>query len=408
MRKILFLVFICGFGEGGYTQCIDFETAWERVVNFAPALAGADATIWVLEGEQLQASLLPNPVLGIVSEDLGISSRDTADVETPETTFRIEQLIELGGKRTARIEFAASQTRAAYWEALIKRGNAYLELTRAFIEARRAEEKWKIASARLEVREHLLEAAKREVQNGKSSSIREKKVRIEMMADRLALREAFSAYEQAKIRLAGLWGSACPDFESVAFDLFSFAPPPCEAEAQGAFYQTPDYLLALQIVRSAEKNISLQKAYRVPDVNLIGGYRRYHDFPAGGWVVGIEIPLPLFNRNQGAIMSANCGLSQAQYGLQEMTQMLQEKIATTFRRVAAAYEEIEEMSIYVLKEAEETLCLMQAGYEKGKFNYNDLLDAQKTVYDFQEQYIDLLSEYHLNRAELARLSGIKI
>ena len=405
MRKYIFFILVLGIAQAGHAQCIDLETAWQRIVCFAPSLGAADAEIGVLEGDAQQVSLWPNPILEIESENLGVN-HPSDDVEPPQTTFRVEQLVELGGKRSARFDLASSQTCAAYWNAQIERLNAFYELRRAFIEVRAAEERWRIATVRFEVSEKILEAAKKQVQNGKLSPIHEKRARIEMMAERLALWEAHSAFEQAKTCLSSMWGSGCPDFEGVDFDLFACAPPPCEGELLGGFYQTPDYLRAQQALKSASKNISLQKANRVPDVVLMGGYRHYHDSHTGGWVVGLEVPLPLFNRNQGGIRSAQCGLSQAQYELDEISREAQERIAVVSERLEAAYEEIEVMCQYILSEAEETLRLTEAGYNKGKFEYLDLLEAQKMLYEVQEKYIDVLSEYHLNRAQLARLSGI--
>lgn len=407
MRKMILFIFVIGVARAGYAQCIDLETAWEKVISFAPSLGAADAEIGVLEGEAKQVALWPNPVLEVESENLGVD-HPSDDVEPPQTTISIEQLVELGGKRTARYQLAASQTCVAYWNAQIIRENAYLELTRTFIEVRAAEERWRIASERLELSENLLEAAKRKVQNGKLSPIQEKRVRIGMMADRLAVREAYSAYEQAKSRLAALWGSCCPDFESVEFDLFTFEPPPCESDMQGAYFRTPDYIRAFQAVTSAANNLYLQKANRMPDVVVMGGYRRYHDSHSGGWVVGVEVPLPLFNRNQGGIKSARCRLEQARLELEEIAREAQERIAVTLEKLAAAYQEAEELCACIMSEAKETLQMTQAGYDKGKFDYIDLLDAQKLLYEVQERYIDLLCEYHLNRAELARLSGLKL
>ena len=49
--------------------------------------------------------------------------------------------------------------------------------------------------------------------------------------------------------------------------------------------------------------------------------------------------------------------------------------------------------------------MMRIGYQNGKFEYVELLDAHNTLLSIKEQYVDFLQDYHLNRAELERFTG---
>lgn len=393
--------------RAGYAQCIDIETAWQRVLRHAPSLAAVDAEISAMSGELEQVSRTPNPLLEVESENLGMG-HPSDDVEPPQTTFSLAQLIELGGKRGARCKLAYSQKNEAYWEAQIERENTYFDLILMFIQVRAAEEKWRIASERLEVSENALEAIKRQIENGKLSPIQEKRARIEVMAQTLALREAFSEYEQAKMRLSSMWGSRYPDFDQVDFELYAFVPPPCEILALEGFYQTPDYFKAQQAVDSASKNLTLQKANGIPDVTLMAGYRLFHDTLSGGLVVGAVMPIPLSDRNQGGVKRACSLLSQARYALEEVTRNAHEKISTAYERLTTAYEETEMMYRTIICEAQESVKLTESGYCNGKFDYLELLEAHKLLFEMQEKYVDVLCDYHQNRAELARLSGMNL
>ncbi len=391
----------------GHAQSIDLETAWQRIKCYAPSIAGADAAILAQEGMREQVGLLINPVLEVVGDNLGVG-RPTEDVEPPTTTFSLSQTLELGGKRGARCRLASSEKCVAYWDAQIERADIYLALLLAFIDVRTAQEKWCIATKRLEVTEKITLVAKKQVENGKLSPIYEKRARIEMMAQSLAVREAFSLYEQAKIGLASMWGSKCPDFESVDFELYGFVAPPCESELLGCFYQTADFKKAQQIVSSASENISLQRANAIPDVTVLAGYRHFYDSRTGAFLAGVGIPIPLFNRNQGSVKSACAGLNQAKNAFEDVVRLGEEGISVTYARLASAYEESELMYRGIWKEAAETVQLTESGYNKGKFEYLDLLDAQKMLFEIQERYLDILYEYHQSRAELARISGMQI
>ena len=50
----------------------------------------------------------------------------------------------------------------------------------------------------------------------------------------------------------------------------------------------------------------------------------------------------------------------------------------------------------------------QEGYRQGKFSYLMVLDAQRTLFELKQQYIDTLADYHTSRAALERLVGQSI
>ena len=87
-----------------------------------PELAAFAKEIRALKGVTLQAGLLPNPDLIIMAENAGnlqkVNNAPGAtikEVEQQDTTIRINQLIELGGKRAARVKAASlGEERAAF------------------------------------------------------------------------------------------------------------------------------------------------------------------------------------------------------------------------------------------------------------------------------------------------------
>ena len=75
----------------------------------APRLAEARAEIARAEGLARQAGAMPNPTLGVEVENFATSN----GVNMAETTASIEQTIELGGKRSARIAAGRADVEAA-------------------------------------------------------------------------------------------------------------------------------------------------------------------------------------------------------------------------------------------------------------------------------------------------------
>lgn len=405
MQKILLTLFLLvsvAWGEN-----IDFETAWQRILCYSPALAAAEAQVSALKGEADQLGLPINPLFEVESENLGVG-KPSDKVEPPQTTFSLTQTIELGFKGSARKALALAMTGEAYWEACMQREEAYYDLTRAFIRLRVAHEKWDLSDKRLGYAESKMTAIKKQIANGKVSPLEEKRARLEFLCRLRTLREAKADYEEARISLLALWGGCVPDFDSVEYSLDVGAPPPCYETLLEGFYQTSDFTRARQAVLIADKNLALQKVNQIPDLTVMGGYRIFHDSHAKGWVVGAAVPLPLFNRNQGNVRSAESSLMQARYELDEFQREGNERLLRAYERLSATYEECMLLERRMLREAKESLQLVERSYDNGKVDYLDLIEAHLLVLEIQEEYLDLLSEYHLKRAELARLSGLKL
>lgn len=408
MRKLFLLFIFTLFCQRiqSEEECIalDLETAWQRVLSCAPAIAAADSGVCALEGEKKQVSTLINPILAIEGENIGVS-HPNKNTEPPQTTYTLSQLIEFGGKRSARRALASSMVDVAYWDSQIQRQDLRFALTVAFIEMSIAQEKLKIAQDKQEVACKILETINMQVDGGKISPIQTKKASIAVMAEDLALNEALSELSQAKKKLSLMWGSSCPDFDCVIFELFDCSTPPCQSCIIDGLFQTPDFIRAKQMIASAASNLILQKANRVPDVTVTAGYRVFNDSHQHGWVVGAAMPLPLFDTNQGNINKAFCEVNQAEFLLDEIERELKEKILITYEKLCASFEASEIIRKGVLSEMLEAVLMTQEGYQKGKFEYMDLLDAQKMLFEMHEKYIATLYDYHLSRAELARLSG---
>ncbi len=94
-----------------------------------------------------------------------------------------------------------------------------------------------------------------------------------------------------------------------------------------------DLQLARTGVTYAEKNLSLQKANAVPDIELSlaydlqGSYIRHYNG------IGIKLPLPLFNRNQGEIKKARIAVDAGSALLKQQENELENEVHNSFLAV---------------------------------------------------------------------------
>ncbi len=152
-------------------------------------------------------------------------------------------------------------------------------------------------------------------------------------------------------------------------------------------------------------DVALEKAARIPDPILGIGSRRLRDLGANALTAGISIPLPLFNRNQGAIREAEYKIKEAEEAQRAAAVLAHHMVADAYQRLSLAYEEALALRDEILPAARESFVATQEGYREGKFDLLTVLDTQRTFFEATNQYIDALETYHVTRAEVERLIG---
>ena len=141
---------------------------------------------------------------------------------------------------------------------------------------------------------------------------------------------------------------------------------------------------------------------------MSGGYRRINENDDNAFVVGLSIPIPVFDRNQGGILEARRRLSKADREKRNAEITVNAALTDAYKNLSSSYEEVTSLGREVLPEARSAYSAIFEGYREGKFSLLDVLDAQRTVFDIDFQYIDALRAYHHSLADVERLTGTPI
>lgn len=162
---------------------------------------------------------------------------------------------------------------------------------------------------------------------------------------------------------------------------------------------------ALKEKEVAEQEIRLAKVQRWPDLGLSLGFGRDtvedENFVEGG----IEIPLPLFNRNQARIAGAEIRLRQAELRITAARNEILGELAQVFKDYTFAQEAVRRYENEILPAAQKSLDQTNDGYKNRKFSYLDVLDAQRTLFDTRAGYLTAIRDLSQAAADLERLIG---
>jgi cobalt-zinc-cadmium efflux system outer membrane protein len=122
-------------------------------------------------------------------------------------------------------------------------------------------------------------------------------------------------------------------------------------------------------------------------------------------VAEISVPLPLFNRNQGAIAAARSRLDKAREEKNAARLGLERQVVQGVSELNSAYDEVASLRDEVIPAAEETFEDIRYGYRAGKFGLLDVLDAEQSLFAAKSLQVDALLAYHRAVLELERLLG---
>lgn len=372
-----------------------------------PRLAAFSYEIRAAETRALQASLYPNPEVGIELENFAGSGAFSGTGEL-ETTLLLGQSILLGGKRGKAIRAAALESDLAAWDYESARLDVFTEVRRRFVEVVSDQQRVELNEELVQLAEQLLQTIDRRVKAGKISPAELSRAQVRLSAQRVELQRARRELETARMRLAAAWGSRNAGFMRAAGLLDTLYSIPPQEKLIPLLWQNPDLARFETALRQRQAVIALEDAQRIPDPTINGGVRRLNGSGDNAIVAGVSIPLPLSDRNQGAREEARIRLSQTQREQQAVEVQLNAALSQAYNGWQSVYNEAAALRDQILPEAQRAFETINEGYLMGRFGFLDVLDAQRTLFEARGQYLRALTDFHLLRAEIERLISQEI
>ncbi|WLH52677.1 TolC family protein [Pseudomonas tolaasii] len=379
VRTLLGATALWAVASAAQAQTLTLDSALQTAIANNPDLAAAQWDIDIARGGRQQAGLIPNPVASVDVEDTRRDSRTTS--------IKLSQALELGGKRGARIEVAERAQDAAALTLEQRRNALRADVIAGFYGALRAQERLELAQRSLALAERGLVVAKGRVTAGKASPVEATRAQVQLSEIRLEFNRAQIGLSDAYRSLAASTGSAAPDFQSVAAQRQSSPPLPATAQLLARLEQTPELRLAELQIQQSEASVGLEKAQRIPDLDVSIGSQYDAGVRERVNLVGVSMPIPLFNRNQGNVLAASRRADQAR-DLRNATEL---RLRTETRQALDLWQtantEVQAFNQQILPAAQSAVDSATRGFEMGKFNFLDVLDAQRTLIAARTQYL---------------------
>ena len=356
------------------------------------------------EARVLQAGLRPNPELGLQVEDV-LGTGDFQGFREAQTTLQLSQVIELGGKRTARAEVASQARDITKSEYELKRVEVLGDVTQRFIQVVANQHALDLALTNRQLAEDALRIVQERVTAGKGSALEERKAQVALARGEVLVGSARHILEASRKKLSSSWRNAQPVFNRAEADLFARKPVPPFEGFVDRISRSPEIIRWVSEKKLREAEIKLADAQRVPNVAVGGGIRHLAGPGDMAFVFGFSMPLQLFDRNQGGAAEARALLGRTEAEQKAAEVRLGAVLLGLYEEMARAVQVMDGLQKEIVPKAEDALAISREGFAQGRFSYLEVLDAQRTLFDIKQEYIQTATAYHQFLVELERLIG---
>ena len=382
-------------------QRVPLERAQELFSQNNLELRFARAGVREMSGLARQASAYPNPSVAITHEPL-FQGGETQS----ESYFILAQRIEWPSLRSARTEAANRIALAAGHQVKVDSLLLAFEVVHVYIEAVAAEARKDILQPVSEIFREAERAIVARAGAGDVSGYDVRRLRVERARYETALAMADLSLHDVWRRLATL---ILPEGENIEMGPAAPLNIPVrqlhlEKAILAARLHRPEIALAQEQVEAARFSIVAARASRLPSPTFTAGYKRQSD-GFNGPLLGVALPVPIFNRNRGSIEATQAELHAAETQLMLVERQIENDVTRAYETYASLATRVELVQERLLADVDELLRTARVSYDEGEMSLVELLDAAEAFRDARIMAIDLLADFQTSHYDLLRATG---
>ncbi|CCD08922.1 HelC protein [Legionella pneumophila subsp. pneumophila] len=390
--------------EGFAAVPLTFKQALDIAYRNNPELQAEMDKAQAMRGFFIQSGLYPNPQLTLTAENFG-GSGSYSSYEAAETTASVTQPIPLGH----RLQYLKKATYADYLASLaqiqVQKATLYGAVGVAYVDALYAGQWHQVTKKLIKLNQSIVAAIERRVKAGAGAELDLRLAQIRLgeakIQEQKAGRDAL--FQRAKLaRLLGdglrvdrpLIDKGLPDVSLNWPQLLKKVP------------QSPRLVQLQQQLQAKRVTITAVKKSVWPDLNIQLGGRHFSDDGSNAAVASAFAEVPVYNRNQGKIMTAEAQYTQTAHEFQGARLDVRQNIYAAFLQAEQSHYEAQHVTNSLLPLARKSIKLAQEGYQMGRYTYIELYTALNSLYEEERHYQQAHADYHKALIQLTGLLGL--
>jgi len=382
---------------------VTLETVLDLLETRSPATRAELATVEVAAADRITAGILPNPVLDYSGAKLVEGASTGAELEQQ---FVLGQPLLLFGQRATRREAADRGVESERARAVAAIAERRLAARQAFVALLARQEEARVLDRSLA---ELLDIER--IVRGRAAAgdrSRYDVLRVETEGESLRVETLNAATEagDASRRLAALLGF--PGWHPEADGSLDGSDVSGDADAlwEGAKSRLPALAAATKRQSAAAAALGAAEREGLPVPTLHGGAQLTQEVRGTSAVFGLTLPLPIFDRNQGAVARARAQLEVETRAVEAESARARAELeraagTLTGRRQALAVIETE-----IAQRAPTLRRMAEDAYREGQVGILELLDASRSLKDIQLLRVHQLESTKLAEQDVIAAAGL--
>lgn len=390
--------------DAAHAQTITMGSALQRALAASPRLTAAERDVGIARGQHIQSGALPNPEISY-ERDNSFGSGVYRGTRSAESTLQISQMFELWGKRDARIAAGQAGLDAAAIERQAVRLEVLSETAIAFVNVLGLQRRIHILDEHIEAIDKITPLLQRRVEAGASSVAETGRAEAASALVKVDRERTKSSLASARRELAVLMGDATPRFSSVSGRLEAVGRPPKFQSVVAAIDANPQLArwTAIYAQRNAELLLARLKPY--PDVTASVGLRHYNETGDNAVRFSLSVPIPVFDQNQGNILSAQENLAKTRAQQKANRNTLIVLAGRAYDSLEGALRELAILRTSAIPKAKDAATAISEGYGQGRYTLLEVLDAQSSLMQARLREQEAQQNFHVAVATIEGLIG---
>lgn len=372
----------------------------------SPRTVAGRASIAVVAADRITAATLPNPTVSYGGVHL-VSGLSTGAVT--QNQFLVEQPLLFLHQRQARLDVADANVHAEEARVADALASRRLSVRSAFASLLSRQEQLRLLTQALENMEHVQQLVRGKAAAGDRSQYDVARVEVETESVRVETLSTAADVEDLAGQLAVLLGFPGWSPRAVGtLDVRENLPASVEELWTSANERRPSLIALRRQQVAARGGVFLAQRERLPVPAISGGVQTTNDVSGTSALFGVSVPLPFFDRNQGAIARATAQVTAADLELQAAQAEVRAQIENSALVLAKRKEALRTFEGAVSGRVPSLRRMAEDAYREGSADILELLDANRSLRDLQVEHVQQLEAVRLAEEALISAASLDI
>jgi cobalt-zinc-cadmium efflux system outer membrane protein len=386
------------------TTSITIDKALQLALENNPSIRAVRTQIEQNKAQEITAGLRPNPLLSWDSQFVPFFTPSLFSTDTVNTL----QQFDIGaGYLQRRLDAARDQTRVTREQIADMERALKFNVAQQFIAVLLAKSNLEFATEAFKSFEQTVKINQDRFQAGDISKNDFLKIKVQLLQFQTDVNSARLAKAQALTSLRQLisYDAAPRDFDVEGKLGYEPAKGSVDELQALALEQRPDLRAAQFGVTAAQSQVALARANAKQDLNVAFSFS--HVSAASTGSMFFNIPLAIFNRNQGEIARTKFAQTQAEFSSKAAQETVLSDVRNAYEAVKSSEEIVNLFDSGYLKDAKDSRDIAEFAYRQGAAALLDFLDAERTYRTTQLAYRQALASYMLSIEQLRQATGVR-